>query len=44
MKDLLNKFKKREFVQDMVIEFAGDIVMLILGLIMAYYLKIWFFL
>jgi len=43
MNIILNKFKQKEFMQNLVIEVAGDIIMLILGLIFAYYFKIMFF-
>ena len=43
MNIILNKFKQKEFMQNLVIEVAGDIIMLILGLIFAFYFKIMFF-
>lgn len=43
MKAIMNKFKQKEFVQNIVIEVVGDILMLVIGLIFAYYFKIMFF-
>lgn len=43
MKTILNKFKQKEFMQNLVIEIAGDVIMVIIGLVFAYYFKIMFF-
>ena len=43
MRTILNKFKQKEFMQNLVIEVAGDIIMLMIGLVFAYYFKIMFF-
>lgn len=40
---ILSKFKEKEFMQKVVIELVGDVLMLIIGLVFAYYIKVLFF-
>lgn len=41
MKSVLAKFKQKEFVQNLLIEVIGDFLMLALGLVAGYYIKVW---
>lgn len=39
MNNLIQKFKDKNFVQDILIEIVADLIMLIMGIIIGYYLK-----
>lgn len=39
MYNLIQKFKDKNFVQDILIEIVADLIMLIIGIIIGYYLK-----
>ncbi|MFF2531550.1 hypothetical protein ACFVS2_21820 [Brevibacillus sp. NPDC058079] len=39
MRGLLVKFKQKNFVQNIVIEVVADLLMLAMGIIVAYYIK-----
>lgn len=40
MKALMAKFKSKEFVQNLLVEIIGDFLMIALGLIAGYYVKV----
>ncbi|WP_257985751.1 hypothetical protein [Bacillus sp. M6-12] len=40
MKTLMAKFKNKEFVQNLLVEIIGDVLMISLGLIAGYYVKV----
>ncbi len=39
MNALINKFRERRFIQNLMIELIADLVMLIGGLVIGYYLR-----
>jgi hypothetical protein len=39
MKELMAKFKKKQFVQNIIIEVVADLLMVAMGIILAYYVK-----
>jgi hypothetical protein len=39
MRSLLQKFKNKEFVQNILVELIGDIIMIVLGIVAGYYVK-----
>lgn len=40
MNGVIAKFKDKEFVQNLLVEIIGDVLMLCLGLIAGYYVKV----
>lgn len=43
MHALLNKFKKKEFIQNLFAEIIANLTMLVCGIVIGYYFKIMFF-
>lgn len=39
MRAMVNKFKERKFMQNVVIEVVADLLMLIMGIVIGYYFK-----
>ncbi|WPS85458.1 hypothetical protein SMD22_02165 (plasmid) [Brevibacillus halotolerans] len=39
MRELLAKFKKKQFVQNIIIEVVADLLMIAIGIVVAYYIK-----
>jgi hypothetical protein len=43
MKVIQDKFANKEFVQNFTIEFVADVIMLVVGLIIGYYIRVMLF-
>jgi len=42
LEKISNKLKNKEYIQDILVNTVGDIILIILGLILGYYLKCMF--
>lgn len=40
---ILQKFQDKKFVQDLLVELIGDVIMIAVGLLAGYYIKVMFF-
>ncbi|MFB5088352.1 hypothetical protein PGC35_14295 [Psychrobacillus sp. PGGUH221] len=41
MEKVLAKLESKDFIRNIIIEISSDIFMLIIGLVMGYFLKVW---